>query len=179
MQKADRTEQGNARSRRQWFGGLGVLLAAVASGIWWATGPDRPTPPEGVLQGWGRFHAVAHSAEGVAAVYDIRGRHQLHLLGFRTAYRPDLQVLLISAPDAFDNERVKASEILVLGALSPIPDQTFDLPGGVSPAQFRAVTIWLPQHQVNFTTAPLRPPELPPIWQQGKPMLPNNSGGNR
>lgn len=182
MQKAHQQEQGlPGRSRRSLkrvrrF----VVVAGVIGMLGWASSCSVWKESSGTLLAWGRFHSVAHLGEGVAALYALdNGKTQLHLLDLRTTYRPDLQVLLISAPDAFDNDRVRAADIVVLGPLkAQTSDQVYDLPEDIDLGHYRAVTIWLPQYEVNFTTAPLRPPELPPTWRQGRPILRGNSGAH-
>src|SRR5215471_17450779 len=66
----------------------------------------------------GRFHQVAHKGEGVAAIVQLRnGCRFLRLSDFRTADKPDLSVMLISAADAFENQTILNSKIFVLGQL--------------------------------------------------------------
>jgi Electron transfer DM13 len=106
----------------------------------------------------GRFHQVAHKGEGVAAIVQLRnGRRLLRLTDFHTADKPDLSVMLVSAPDAFENQTILNSKVFVLGQLqNPAGDQEYELPADLDLASFGAITIWNRKYAVNFTTAPLR-----------------------
>jgi hypothetical protein len=108
----------------------------------------------------GRFHQVAHKGEGTATIYQmLNGDRELHLSEFKTGEGLGLEVYLINAPDAFENDTVERSESLSLGALRrPEGNQIYRLPGDVDWRSYRAVTIWSTKYRVNFTTAPLRPP---------------------
>jgi hypothetical protein len=108
----------------------------------------------------GSFHQVAHMGEGRATLYKmLNGDRELHLSDFRTGEGQGLEVYLISAPDAFENETVERSESISLGALQHIEgDQAYKLPGDADLQKCGAVTIWSTKYRVNFTTAPLRPP---------------------
>ncbi len=105
----------------------------------------------------GRFHQVAHRGTGLANVWRLRdGKLVLRLSEFRTDHGRDLQVLLIAAPDALENETVANSERVSLGPLEgSAGDQSYPLPDDLDVHKFRAVTIWSSKYLVNFTTAPL------------------------
>jgi len=105
----------------------------------------------------GRFHQVAHKGTGRADVCRMPdGRLILRLSEFRTDHGRDLQVVLIAAPDALENETVVNSEYRSLGALeSSAGDQSYPLPADLDLHKYRAVTIWSSRYLVNFTTAPL------------------------
>jgi hypothetical protein len=96
----------------------------------------------------GTFHSVAHKGSGKAVV--TKGR--LRLIDLKTYPAADLQVCIIAAPDAEDNEIVLRSVPVCLG---PSVRTTFDLPKNLDLAHYRAVVIWSPTYNVNFTTAPL------------------------
>lgn len=106
----------------------------------------------------GHFHQVAHKGEGAATIIQLRnGRRVLRLTDFRTADKPDLCVVLISAPDAFENQTISNSRIFVLGQLQTASgDQEYELPADLDLTNYGAVTIWNRKYAVNFTTAPLR-----------------------
>lgn len=106
----------------------------------------------------GRFHQVAHKGEGVVTIIQQRGgRRILRLTDFRTADKPDLSVLLISAPDAFENQTVLNSQVFALSQLQKASgDQEYELPAELDLKTYGAVTIWNRKYGVNFTTAPLR-----------------------
>jgi hypothetical protein len=105
----------------------------------------------------GSFHQVAHKGEGRATIYKLlNGERELHLTDFKTGAGRDLEVYLISAPDACENETVLQSEVMFVGALKAVEgDQWYSLPKGADLNKYRAVTIWSKRYLVNFTTAPL------------------------
>ena len=108
----------------------------------------------------GRFHQVAHKGEGVAAILQLdNGQRVLRLTEFRTTENHELAILLISAPDAHENQTVLNSSVFVLGRLQQAAgNQEYSLPADLDLTHFGAVTIWNRKYQVNFTTAPLRRP---------------------
>ena len=105
----------------------------------------------------GNFHGVAHETKGVAAIYRLGdGKQVLRFSGFETSNGPDVQVYLVAAADAKDNETVtKAGFIRVADLKGNMGDQNYDLPAGVDLNKYRAVTIWCRRFGVNFATAPL------------------------
>lgn len=108
----------------------------------------------------GRFHQVAHKGEGVAAIVQLHnGQRILRLTDFRTSDNSELAILLISAPDAHENETVVNSSVFVLGSLQQAAgNQEYSIPADLDLTNVGAVTIWNKKYQVNFTTAPLRRP---------------------
>ena len=106
----------------------------------------------------GQFHQVAHKGEGAATILQLRnGNCVLRLTSFRTADKPNLTVLLISAPDAYENQTVLNSRVFNLGSLQKAEgDQEYALPSDIDLSQYYAVTIWNHKYGVNFTTAPLQ-----------------------
>jgi len=108
---------------------------------------------------YGCFHQVAHKGTGCAAlIQKPDGRTILHLMDFETAERDDLHILLISAPDALENETVKNSERLYIAPLlrSAESSRQYVVPAGQNLTKFNSVVIWHGKHGVNFTTAPLK-----------------------
>lgn len=105
----------------------------------------------------GNFRGVAHDTKGVAAIYQLPdGKQILRFSGFETSNGPDVQVYLVAAPDAKDNETVtKAGFIRVADLKGNMGDQNYDLPANVDLTKYRAVTIWCRRFGVNFATAPL------------------------
>ncbi|MEZ5429378.1 MAG: DM13 domain-containing protein [Pyrinomonadaceae bacterium] len=130
---------------------VSILLAVAASAIF-LDGVASRTVAEGC------FHQVAHKGSGCAAI--IRkpdGQIVLRLSDFETADSGDLQILLVSATDAFENETVKNSEKIHIGRISPSEGlQEFVVREGQNLTKFNSVVIWNSKHGVNFTTAPLR-----------------------
>ena len=138
-----------------------VIATAIGIATLVVVGLSRLASAPKVLAA-GRFHQVAHKGSGIASVCETAdGRRVLRLMDFRTADRSDLYVLLVSAPDALENETVKRAETVSLGPLrSAEGNQEYDVPDEVDLARFRAVTVWSTKYQVNFTTAPLAPSAL-------------------
>jgi hypothetical protein len=107
----------------------------------------------------GRFHGVAHKTAGMAAVHQLPdGKRVLRLTDFETSNGPDVQVYLVGAEDANDNDTVTRAGFVGLGALKGnIGDQNYEVPIEVDLSKYRAVTIWCRRFGVNFATAPLMP----------------------
>jgi len=105
----------------------------------------------------GNFRGVAHETKGVASIYKLPdGKQVLRFSGFETSNGPDVQVYLVAAPDAKDNETVtQAGFIRVADLKGNMGDQNYDLPANVDLNKYRAVTIWCRRFGVNFATAPL------------------------
>jgi electron transfer DM13 len=105
----------------------------------------------------GNFRGVAHETKGMAAIYKLPdGKQVLRFSGFETSNGPDVQVYLVAADDAKDNDTVtKAGFIRVADLKGNMGDQNYALPAGVDLNKFRAVTIWCRRFGVNFATAPL------------------------
>ncbi|MGE5219553.1 MAG: DM13 domain-containing protein, partial [Chloroflexota bacterium] len=100
----------------------------------------------------GGFRGVAHETKGVVAIYKLPdGKHVLRLSGFETSNGPDVQVYLIAAADARDNETVTKAGFIRVGDLKGnMGDQNYDLPTNVDLNKYRAVTIWCRRFGVNF-----------------------------
>src|SRR5215510_12888292 len=105
----------------------------------------------------GSFHGVAHKTMGTATIYrQPDGKRTLRFTGFETSNGPDVQVYLVAAHDANDNDTVTKAGFLHLGALKGnIGDQNYDVPADVDLNKYRAVTVWCRRFGVNFGTAPL------------------------
>jgi hypothetical protein len=105
----------------------------------------------------GSFRGVAHETKGSASIYRLSdGKQVLRFSGFQTSNGPDVQVYLVAAPDAQDNETVtRAGFIRVADLKGNMGDQNYDLPADVDLNKYRAVTIWCRRFGVNFATAPL------------------------
>ena len=116
----------------------------------------RSAPEPRVLAS-GAFHSGAHETAGMATIHEYADGHRvLRLTGFHTSNGPDVQVLLVAAADAKDNETVTTNGFVRVAALKGnIGDQNYDLPAGVDLSKYRAVTIWCRRFGVNFGTAPL------------------------
>jgi hypothetical protein len=145
------------------------LVAAV--GAWYAFRPERlfinqrvneqlptvsaATQPSALASG--SFHSVAHETKGVATIYRLAdGKKTLRLTEFQTSNGPDVQVYLVAAGDATDNDTVTGAGFIPLGALKGnIGDQNYEIASDVDLNKYRAVTIWCRRFGVNFGTAPL------------------------
>jgi hypothetical protein len=132
-----------------------TVVAAIAVLAFAAAGVTRLVSPTTLASG--RFHNVAHKGSGMAEILETAsGQRVLRLSDFSTAPAPGLCVLLISAPDARENETVKRSQRMRLGPLAACEgDQDYEIPPGADVRRYRAVTIWSEKYGVNFTTAPL------------------------
>ena len=63
---------------------------------------------------------------------------------------------LRSAADATDNDTVKNSSPIELGALKGnVGDQNYDIPADLDLNKYKAVCIWCDRFSVNFGAAPL------------------------
>ena len=151
-----------------------VIIAAilVAVGAWYAFRPERlfinhtvneqfpmaSAATQPVTVAAGGFHSVAHETKGVATIYRAPdGKRTLRLTEFQTSNGPDVQVYLVAAPDAKDNDTVTKAGFIALGALKGnIGDQNYELASDVDLSKYRSVTIWCRRFSVNFATAPLQ-----------------------
>ena len=80
----------------------------------------------------------------------------LRFSDFETSNGPDVQVYLVAADDASDNDTVKQAGFVHVAALKGnVGAQNYDLPADVDLAKYRAVTIWCRRFGVNFGTAAL------------------------
>lgn len=138
---------------------IAIIIIAVAGWVAMRWLPlSQAVTPQALCSG--RFHQVAHKGSGIATIYRYPdGKCLLSLSKFQTAAGSELQVCLIAAADAFENETVEAAGFVPLGALqSAEGDQSYPLPVDLDLTKYRAVTIWSRKYHVNFTTAPLCPP---------------------
>lgn len=105
----------------------------------------------------GDFHGVAHETKGMASVYQLpEGKKVLRFSGFETSNGPDVQVYLVAAPDAKDNETVTRAGFIRIGDLKGnMGDQNYELPAEIDLNKYCSVTIWCRRFGVNFATAPL------------------------
>jgi hypothetical protein len=106
----------------------------------------------------GNFHGVAHETKGMAALFQLPdGKRVLRFTEFETSNGPDVQVYLVAAADASDNETVTKAGFIHLGALKGTDgDQNYEVPADVDLKTYQAVTIWCRRFGVNFATAPLK-----------------------
>lgn len=132
---------------------IGLLLLTIILGVSFS----RMLNASKVVS-YGCFHQVAHKGSGCAAIVQKpNGQITLQLIDFQTAENSDLQILLITALDALENETVKNSEKLYVASLQKSKGfQEYVLPNGQNLTNFHSVTIWNNKHGVNFTTAPLK-----------------------
>src|SRR5882762_7544554 len=91
---------------------LGSILFVSAGVLAWTLFGS----PERVLLA-GDFHSVAHKGTGQAQVVALSdGRRMLRLLDVKTYPAPELEVCLVGAPDAEDNDTVLQSGLVCLGS---------------------------------------------------------------
>jgi Electron transfer DM13 len=105
----------------------------------------------------GSFHSVAHKGTGDVRVVALpNGSRILRLVDVKTYPATDLEVCLVGAPDAEDNDTVLKSGLICFGGFDPrVSRRAYSVPARVDLQRYRAVTIWSRAYQVNFTTAPL------------------------
>lgn len=81
----------------------------------------------------------------------------MEVTGLRIANTPNLELVLSTAHDAFENEAVKQAKQLSLGPVDARAEyQVFRIPQDADISEFHSLTIWNTKYQVNFATAPLR-----------------------
>jgi len=131
---------------------LGSILLLSAGIVTWTLLGNR----ERVLLA-GNFHSVAHKGTGEARVVALsNGRRVLRLLDLKTYPAPELEVCLVGAPDAEDNDTVVQSGYVCLGSYNAKTSYAaYPLPQQIDLQRHRAVAIWSRAYRVNFTTAPL------------------------
>ena len=147
----------------------GLVVAALG---WYAFRPERLFIDEVVSESFpqvmqtdgspevlsqGNFHGVAHDGMGTATIYELKnGKRVLRFADFETSNGPDVQVYLVAADDAKDNETVTQAGFIHLGPIKGNKgDQNYDVPADLDLKKYRAVTIWCRRFGVNFATAPL------------------------
>ena len=158
---------------------IGILVLA---GGWYAFRPERLFVDEVVDEGfpasavsetatmaqplsYGMFHGVAHETRGTATIYRLPdGKRILRFTDFETSNGPDVNVYLIAANDANDNETVTKAGFVPLGPIKGNKgDQNYDVPEDVDLGTYRAVTVWCRRFGVNFATAPLMMKDAGPV----------------
>lgn len=134
-----------------------VSIWCARFGVNFGTAPLDPPASMPVKVAEGSFHGVAHETKGVASIYQLpEGKKLLRFSGFETSNGPDVQVYLVAAPDAKDNETVTKAGFIRIGDLKGnMGDQNYELPANIDLNKYRAVTIWCRRFGVNFATAPL------------------------
>jgi hypothetical protein len=134
------------------LGAVATPMAAATEPMTAAADTRMPRPLSS-----GHFHSGAHETAGTAAVFQLAdGKRVLRLEGFRTSNGPDVRVYLVAASDVMDDDTVKRSDFVDLGALKGnIGDQNYELPADVDLAKYRSVTIWCRRFGVAFGTSPL------------------------
>lgn len=137
-----------------------MLLAVVLPGTtgWLAIRRFR-VPATARLLAMGHFHQVAHKGRGTATIYQMAdGSRMLRLDDFSLPAGSGLQVVLVAAPDAYENETVEKAGFVSLGELQMSSARmTWPVPATIDLRKYQAVTIWQRRMRVNFATAPLRP----------------------
>lgn len=105
----------------------------------------------------GQFHGVAHDTKGLATLYQLPdGKRVVRFTQFETSNGPDVQVYLVAAGDATDNDTVTQAGFVRLGDLKGnVGDQNYEIPAEIDLKTYRAVTVWCRRFGVNFGTAPL------------------------
>ena len=167
---------------------IGIIAAVAVLGFgWYAFRPERlvlnntvseafpaaaagSMPARAMAVAAGRFHGVAHATRGTATIYQAPGgKRTLRLTDFQTSNGPDVQLYLVAAADAGDNDTVTKAGFLPLGALKGnVGDQNYDVPENADLGKYRAVTVWCRRFGVNFATAPLAAPVSASLPENGR-----------
>jgi hypothetical protein len=114
---------------------------------------------------YGMFHGVAHETRGTATIYKLEdGKRVLRFTDFETSNGPDVNVYLVAANDAKDNETVTKAGFIQLGQIKGNKgDQNYDVPSHIDLNKYKAVTVWCRRFGVNFATAPLMVKDAQPV----------------
>ncbi len=152
---------------------IAVVVLAIGGTAWYLFRPERLFIDATVSESFpednaaantaakpllmGTFHDGAHKTSGSATVHQLAdGKRVLRLTNFETSNGPDVQLYLVAAADALDNETVTKAGFVNLGALKGnVGDQNYDIPAELDLAKYRAVSVWCRRFSVNFGTAPL------------------------
>ena len=134
-----------------------VVIWCKRFGVNFGTAPLQSQQNEPVILSEGGFHGVAHETKGTATVYRLPdGKRVLRFTNFETSNGPDVNVYLVAANDANDNDTVTNAGFVSLGPIRGNQgDQNYELPENLDLNQYRAVTVWCKRFGVNFGTAPL------------------------
>jgi len=143
------------RAATIWCRRFGVNFGTAPLSSQSALQPAASAQPVSLASG--RFHDGAHASAGSATIYRLPdGRRVLRLSEFETSNGPDVQLYMVAAQDARDNDTVKKAGFVSLGALKGNKgDQNYEVPSDLDLNKYRAVTIWCRRFGVNFGTAPL------------------------
>jgi hypothetical protein len=133
-----------------------LAAAAVSAGM------SAATEAQDQVLASGTFHKGSHETRGTATIHQLAdGSRVLRFTDFETSNGPDVQVYLVAAEDATDNETVtKAGFVRVAALKGNQGDQNYVLPANVDLSKYRAVTIWCRRFGMNFGTAPLTMGEM-------------------
>ena len=137
-----------------WCRRFGVNFGTAPLG---GSTPMRASEPS--VLSMGTFHSVAHETQGTASIHRLAdGSRVLRFTDFTTSNGPDVQVYLVAAQDANDNDSVKQAGFVHVAALKGnVGDQNYEIPADLDLDKYRAVTIWCRRFGVNFGTAALHP----------------------
>lgn len=142
------------------------MLALVAlAALWYWFRPELAFidihSDEPAIQGQlllrGEFRGIAHETSGIAEVFETgHGGRVLRLTDFMTSNGPEVEVYMVAAADAPDDETVTRSGFVTLGPLKGnLGSQNYVLPANTDIANYRCVSIWCKRFGVNFGVAPL------------------------
>ena len=93
----------------------------------------------------GKFRAVAHETKGTAVIdKSPDGKQVLRFSGFETSNGPDVQVYLVDAADAKNNETAtRAGFIRIADLKGSVGDPNYDLPAIVNLNKYRTGSVEL------------------------------------
>ena len=144
-----------------------IVLAVIALAFgWYWFRPEKAfidnSVAEPEVQGQvillGEFRKIAHATKGTAQILrSSHGSQVLRLSDFSTSNGPQVEVYLVAAEDAPDDETVENAGFVSLGPLKGnLGSQNYVIPPDVDLAKYRCVSIWCKRFGVNFGVAPLR-----------------------
>jgi len=125
-----------------------------------AVGPNQSIAQEMAKLKYGPFKGAKEGiwGEGSASVtMSSDGSYKLQLSeDFSVRPGPDLEVVLVKAPNINGAEDLMASEYISIAQLEKSDgSQTYQLPDGLDPSQFGSVVIYCEEYTVLFSSASL------------------------
>ncbi len=108
----------------------------------------------------GQFYGTHHPTSGRALlVAHYGGGYEIHFEDFTSDDGPDIFIYLSTAQEQLSDAAFKNAENANLGPRKALTgEQSYALPEGVSPENFKSVAIWCRTYSVMFGAAALERP---------------------